>query len=94
MDEAREPTSCPDAILRRCAAGSSMPFPSPRRLQECAWDVIEGGGNALVIAPTGSGKTLAAFLFAIDELMREKAATADLPKKERRQGACACWHRR
>ena len=59
-------------------------FPAgPTPLQERAWDVIEGGENALVIAPTGSGKTLAAFLFALDELMRAKAAARDLPKKER-----------
>ena len=59
-------------------------FPAgPTPLQERAWNVIESGENALVIAPTGSGKTLAAFLFAIDGLMREKAAAAQLPKKER-----------
>ncbi|RDB63849.1 ATP-dependent helicase [Gordonibacter sp. 28C] len=48
-------------------------FPGPTPVQERAWEAIEGGENALVIAPTGSGKTLAAFLFAIDALMREKA---------------------
>lgn len=59
-------------------------FPAgPTSLQERAWDVIEGGENALVIAPTGSGKTLAAFLFALDELMRSKAAAHERPKKER-----------
>ena len=84
MDEAREPT--PHALTRSSDEVRGWfldAFPEPTPLQECAWDVIEGGENALVIAPTGSGKTLAAFLFAIDELMREKAATADLPKKER-----------
>lgn len=84
MDEAREPT--PHALTRSSDEVRGWfldAFPEPTPLQERAWDVIEGGENALVIAPTGSGKTLAAFLFAIDELMREKAATADLPKKER-----------
>ncbi|MFQ8867936.1 MAG: DEAD/DEAH box helicase [Eggerthella lenta] len=84
MDEAREPT--PHALTRfsdEVRGWFLDAFPEPTPLQECAWDVIEGGENALVIAPTGSGKTLAAFLFAIDELMREKAATAGLPKKER-----------
>lgn len=84
MDEAREPT--PHALTRfsdEVRGWFLDAFPGPTPLQERAWDVIEGGENALVIAPTGSGKTLAAFLFAIDELMREKAATADLPKKER-----------
>ena len=84
MDEAREPT--PHALTRfsdEVRGWFLDAFPEPTPLQERAWDVIEGGENALVIAPTGSGKTLAAFLFAIDELMREKAATAGLPKKER-----------
>lgn len=58
-------------------------FPAPTPLQERAWGVIEGGENALVIAPTGSGKTLAAFLFAIDSLMREKTAAAKLSKADR-----------
>lgn len=49
-------------------------FQEPTSIQENAWDAIGRGENALVIAPTGSGKTLAAFLFAIDSLMREKAA--------------------
>lgn len=58
-------------------------FKEPTPVQEQAWEAIENGENALVIAPTGSGKTLAAFLFAIDRLMREKAAGALLPKGER-----------
>ncbi|MEQ3363152.1 DNA glycosylase AlkZ-like family protein [Raoultibacter massiliensis] len=49
-------------------------FPAPTPLQERAWEVVARKENALVIAPTGSGKTLAAFLFAIDALMRERAA--------------------
>ncbi len=47
-------------------------FDQPTEVQERAWEVIEEGSNALVIAPTGSGKTLAAFLSAIDHLMAEK----------------------
>ena len=35
----------------------------PTPVQEQAWEAVEGGESALVIAPTGSGKTLAAFLF-------------------------------
>ncbi|MEI3231219.1 MAG: DEAD/DEAH box helicase [Gordonibacter pamelaeae] len=45
-------------------------------VQEQAWEAVEDGENALVIAPTGSGKTLAAFLFALDALMREQARPA------------------
>ncbi|WP_260620388.1 DEAD/DEAH box helicase [Gordonibacter massiliensis (ex Traore et al. 2017)] len=54
-------------------------FPGPTPVQERAWEAIEDGENALVIAPTGSGKTLAAFLFAIDALMREKAGEGRVP---------------
>ncbi len=57
-------------------------FDAPTPVQEAAWAAVEGGENALAIAPTGSGKTLAAFLFAIDALMREKAGGAS-----RRAGA-------
>jgi len=46
-------------------------FGSPTQVQSEAWEQIEKGQNALVIAPTGSGKTLAAFLHSIDRLMRE-----------------------
>ena len=49
-------------------------FEGPTPVQREAWEAVERGENALVIAPTGSGKTLAAFLFAIDSLMREKAS--------------------
>ncbi|RWA16703.1 ATP-dependent helicase, partial [Mycolicibacterium brumae] len=52
-------------------------FPGPTPAQEQAWAAIADGDNTMVIAPTGSGKTLAAFLWAIDELAREKAAAAD-----------------
>jgi len=46
-------------------------FGVPTDVQTQAWEQIEKGNNALVIAPTGSGKTLAAFLHSIDRLMRE-----------------------
>ena len=46
-------------------------FGDPTEVQTDAWDQIEKGKNALVIAPTGSGKTLAAFLHSIDKLMRQ-----------------------
>lgn len=59
----------------------------PTRAQELAWPLIASGQNALVIAPTGSGKTLAAFLWAIDSLMRAKAAAPAVktgPRRKRR----------
>ncbi|HEY0978417.1 MAG TPA: DEAD/DEAH box helicase [Flavobacteriales bacterium] len=46
-------------------------FPGATPVQERAWPAIAAGRNVLVAAPTGSGKTLTAFLWAIDELVRE-----------------------
>ncbi len=43
-------------------------FTEPTPAQTGAWEAINRGANALVVAPTGSGKTLAAFLWAIDAL--------------------------
>lgn len=59
----------------------SNTFDAPTAIQIDAWKVIEGGRNALVIAPTGSGKTLAAFLFAIDKLFRDKANCREAGEK-------------
>src|SRR5262245_48040811 len=44
---------------------------APTAAQERGWASIARGQHTLIAAPTGSGKTLAAFLFAIDELVRE-----------------------
>jgi ATP-dependent Lhr-like helicase len=53
-------------------------FRAPTSAQAGAWQAINRGAHALVIAPTGSGKTLAAFLSAIDRLHAEhQAADAD-----------------
>src|SRR5262245_56324664 len=46
-------------------------FPSATSVQQQAWPAIAAGKNVLVAAPTGSGKTLTAFLWAIDELVRQ-----------------------
>ncbi len=46
-------------------------FPGATPVQQRAWPAIAAGKNVLVAAPTGSGKTLTAFLWAIDELVRE-----------------------
>src|SRR5947209_7336260 len=50
-------------------------FASPTAAQEQAWPAIASGEHVLISAPTGSGKTLAAFLWAIDQLVSEPAAT-------------------
>jgi ATP-dependent helicase Lhr and Lhr-like helicase len=47
----------------------------PTSAQRRGWDAIRSGRHTLIAAPTGSGKTLAAFLTAIDELVREGAAS-------------------
>ncbi|CAN5665520.1 hypothetical protein BH24ACT26_BH24ACT26_03800 [soil metagenome] len=46
-------------------------FEAPTPAQAGAWEAIESGDNALVIAPTGSGKTLAGFLWSLDKLSAE-----------------------
>jgi ATP-dependent Lhr-like helicase len=43
----------------------------PTSAQLRGWAAIREGRHTLIAAPTGSGKTLAAFLFSIDELVRE-----------------------
>ncbi|WOF22447.1 ATP-dependent helicase [Microbacterium betulae] len=49
-------------------------FAAPTDAQRGAWDAVSKGRHALVVAPTGSGKTLSAFLWAIDQVFRAKAA--------------------
>ena len=44
-------------------------FAAPTAAQSGAWQAIDGGDHALVVAPTGSGKTLSAFLWSIDKLL-------------------------
>ncbi len=62
----------PDDVLGRFAPatrewfGGAFAAPTPAQL--AAWNAIQSGNDALVIAPTGSGKTLAAFLWSIDRL--------------------------
>jgi ATP-dependent Lhr-like helicase len=51
-------------------------FAAPTAAQQGAWDAVQRGSNALVVAPTGSGKTLAAFLWSLDRI-------AALPPPER-----------
>jgi len=50
-------------------------FHAPTEAQKGAWQAISAGKHALVVAPTGSGKTLSAFLWAIDRVFHDKAAT-------------------
>ena len=47
----------------------------PTRIQEKAWPLIASNAHVLVTAPTGSGKTLAAFLWALNQLIRNRWGT-------------------
>ena len=49
----------------------------PSAPQRAGWPLIMSGSHALIAAPTGTGKTLAAFLWAIDDLLREGDALAE-----------------
>lgn len=53
-------------------------FADPTEAQRRCWDAITAGGDVLLSAPTGSGKTLAAFLWSLDELVRQGLA-GDMP---------------
>jgi ATP-dependent Lhr-like helicase len=46
-------------------------FESVSPPQEKGWPSIAAGKHTLILAPTGSGKTLAAFLWSIDQLLRQ-----------------------
>lgn len=47
----------------------------PTLVQQETWRAVSDNHHALVVAPTGSGKTLAAFLWAIDQLVKEPTPT-------------------
>src|SRR5690349_10777988 len=56
------------------AAWFKSAFTAPTDAQCRAWPHIRRQRSTLVAAPTGSGKTLTAFLWALDELVREGLA--------------------
>jgi ATP-dependent Lhr-like helicase len=49
-------------------------FRAPTPVQREGWRSISSGRDTLIAAPTGSGKTLAAFLWSLDEIVREASA--------------------
>lgn len=68
-----------DAFHPAVSAWFAKAFPAPTPAQAKAWPAIRRGRNTLVAAPTGSGKTLTAFMTAIDMLVRQGLANADVP---------------
>jgi ATP-dependent Lhr-like helicase len=46
-------------------------FANPSPPQQLGWPSIANAEHTLILAPTGSGKTLAAFLWSIDQLLRQ-----------------------
>ena len=50
-------------------------FAIPSQPQQRGWPVIAAGQHTLILAPTGSGKTLAAFLWSIDQLLRQSLSS-------------------
>jgi len=59
----------PDRFSAATRGWFDASFAAPTAAQSGAWEAIDTGQHALVIAPTGSGKTLAAFLSALDRLL-------------------------
>ena len=65
------------AILNKLSFHSSIQswfkqnFESVSPPQQKGWPSIANGKHTLILAPTGSGKTLAAFLWSIDQLVRQ-----------------------
>jgi ATP-dependent Lhr-like helicase len=50
-------------------------YGAPTEVQGKAWPIISGGHHILMTAPTGSGKTLSAFLWGLNQLIREAWAS-------------------
>src|SRR4051812_49362615 len=63
-------------------------FSAPTPPQRQGWPAIARGDSTLILAPTGSGKTLAAFLWAINQIVFGRPASAAPEPPTRRRGLC------
>jgi ATP-dependent helicase Lhr and Lhr-like helicase len=66
--EPPEPSGALAAFSPATRAWFQGAFAAPTAVQVGAWSAVQGGRDALVVAPTGSGKTLAAFLWSLDRI--------------------------
>lgn len=74
-DNDKSSSPLPDFFSPATRRWFTQAFKQPTEVQSQTWATTATGAHALVIAPTGSGKTLAAFLYALDKLFREGAAS-------------------
>jgi ATP-dependent Lhr-like helicase len=73
-------------------------FRAPTSVQREGWRSISSGRDTLIAAPTGSGKTLAAFLWSLDEIVREASThrlrlAAQSPRQRYREEPCRAARR-
>jgi len=61
-------------------------FANPSPPQQLGWPSIAHAEHTLILAPTGSGKTLAAFLWSIDQLLRQALSLQPRQFSENRAG--------
>ena len=61
-------------------------FANPSPPQQHGWPSIAAEKHTLILAPTGSGKTLAAFLWSIDQLLRQSLSSESHQFSENRSG--------
>src|SRR5271154_223657 len=77
LDPAADPESELALFHRPVGEWFSAVFSVPTPAQQLGWPAIARGESTLILAPTGTGKTLAAFLWCINRLMFETAASEE-----------------
>ncbi len=74
-----------DSFLPAVSAWFREAYGTPTPPQALGWPAIQRGEHTLIFAPTGSGKTLTAFLWGIDQILRERLATEPVPEVKPRR---------